>query len=64
MKHVDDKYRFCKGCKKNILIKFNQIGGFWYLNGWVNKYGIKYFGDYCSECFYKLHDIKDKESLK
>ena len=51
MKHFGDRQMFCQGCNKYVTIKFNQVGGFWTLNGWKNKDGILIYGGYCSKCF-------------
>ena len=56
-RHFEDKILNCTGCFQNIPIPYNQIGGFWHLNGWMNKHGLKFYGGYCSECFDKLRNI-------
>ena len=58
MGHFGDKELWCEGCKKHIKIKFNQVGGFWHLNGWTNKNGVKFWGGYCTPCFDKLQKVK------
>ena len=52
--HFDDKILFCDGCQKDILIPFNQVGGFWHLSRWENNKGEKIYGGYCSPCFHKM----------
>ncbi len=52
--HFEDKVRVCDGCGSEVLIKHNQVGGFWYLSGFVSDSGSKVFGGYCPECFDKI----------
>lgn len=59
--HFEDKILHCCHCNKDILIPFNQVGGYWHLNGWTNKHGRKYWGGYCSPCFDEIHNELPEE---
>ena len=59
MENDRDKVLHCKGCDKDIVIRFNQVGGFWHLSGWTNPHGLKFWGGYCSKCFYALDHVRD-----
>lgn len=59
--HFEDRTLHCKGCDKGILIKHNQVGGFWHLSGWPNPHGVKFSGGYCAPCFIALDDILPEE---
>lgn len=49
-RHFGDKIRKCMRCEREILIPFNQIGGFWHLSNHVGKDGKKWSGGVCSNC--------------
>ena len=61
MKHFGDKTRHCDCCHKDVLIPFNQVGGFWHLKGWEDSNGKKHFGGCCSECFHTMSDVKRRK---
>ena len=56
MDNFEDKIRVCNNCRKKVLIKFNQIGGFWWLNGYEDCNGDKHYGGFCPDCFDKLKE--------
>jgi len=58
--HFEDKIRICVRCSKKVLIKHNQVGGFWHLSGYEDKDRNKHYGGHCSECFDKLKENKDE----
>jgi hypothetical protein len=61
--HFGDKTLHCKLCDQDIFIPHNKVGGFWYLGGWSNPHGIKFWGGYCSPCFRKLDDITSPSNI-
>jgi len=50
----NNKILKCVRCNRDILIKPDQIGGLWYLNGYEDKKGKKHYGSYCLKCFAEL----------
>jgi hypothetical protein len=51
-----DRILICSVCKKEVKIPQNQIGGFWWLNGFKTEDGKKHYGGYCTECFDKIRE--------
>lgn len=51
MSHFEDKIRTCSRCKKQVRIKHNQVGGFWWLSGYTTAQGSTYSGGVCVPCF-------------
>jgi len=51
---IDDETIKCVRCNRGVLIKPNQVGGFWYLNGYKDKKGKEHYGGHCPKCFDKL----------
>jgi len=54
MRHFEDKTKVCELCGKNIVIKHNEIGGCWHLNGAKDKEGVVYHGVFCVGCYDKI----------
>lgn len=62
MEHFGDKILHCDGCKQDIHLPFNSVGGFWHLSGWKDKDGDRIYGGYCSECFGKMDDERKENN--
>jgi hypothetical protein len=54
----------CERCDKDVVMKSNEAGKFWYLKGWTNPHGVKFTGGVCNRCFKTLHKKLEIESWR